>query len=293
MKDLMSQMDMYRKTLDRCTVSDEKTQEILDNIVARKDKAQNKEPDQNKKTIRRYLPVAVAACVALVIVVASIQFSQHGDLPGIVIEGNSQTSANGEVNPSTPSSGDDKNESKPALNGKYHWNNVQSGGDTMMYKDPNAVPREVSFSEFCGILGYDPTPTYIPQGFAVTTQKVSTFYVNPDGSWADYYSFYALGYTKGQNHITIYIAPAGVEVYANNDVPEINNDELQISTFDGFEATLMKNEPSAETIEIFEKNGWELVDLSAVFQIRGVNYYAFTNGDVSADEFLKVLQSLY
>ena len=292
MKDLPDQMNLYRKTLDRCTVSDKKAQNILDGVVARKDKEQNNEPDRKKKPYRRYLQVVIAACAVLVIVAVAVQFSQHGNLLGIVIEGNSQSSASGEVNPSTPSSSDDRSESKPALNGEYHWNDVHSEGDTMMYKDPNAVPREVSFSELCGILGYDPTPTYIPQGFAVTSQKVSTFYVNPDGSWADYYSFFALGYTKGQDDITIYVVPAGVEVYANNDVP-LNNQVFQKSTFDGFEAILMKNNPTPEEIKADQQDGISSLDLSAVFQIRGVNYYAYTRGNVPTEEFLKVLQSLY
>ena len=287
MKDLPDQMNLYRKTLDRCTVSDEKAKNILDGVVARKDNAQNNEPDRKKKSYRRYLQVVIAACAVLVIVAVSVQFSQHGNLFGIVIEGNSHAPASSEAEPSSPSS-----DGKPVLNGEYHWNDVHSEGDTMMYKDPNAVPREVSFSEFCGILGYDPTPTYIPQGFAITSQKVSTFYVNPDGSWADYYSFFALRYTKGQDDITVYIAPAGVEVYANNDVP-LNNQALQKSTFNGFEAILMKNNPTEEEIKADQQDGFSSIDLSAVFQIRSVNYYAFTRGNVPAEEFLKVLQSLY
>lgn len=161
----------------------------------------------------------------------------------------------------------------------------------MMYKDPNAVAREVTFSDFCDILGYDPTPAYIPAGYENTSREACTFYVNPDGSWADYYSFFALGCTKGQDDITIYIAPAGVKVYANNDVP-LNNQELQKSTFDGFEAILMKNNPTPGEIKAFHNAGSSPIDLSAVFQIHGVNYYAFTRGNVSEEEFLKVLQSL-
>lgn len=311
MKGLPNQMNLYRKTLDRCTVSDEKAQEILDEIVARKDKAQNSEPDQNKKTIRRYVSVAAAACVALAIIIAGVQVSQHGGLPGLspvpVVEQSSQSAASEQPKPvessavETPSetSPIDKTEPEtptvvvpPTPNGKFYWNNIRSGGATMMYKDPDAVARQVSFSEFCNILGYDPTPTYIPQGFEVTSQKVSTFYVNPDGSWADYYSFFALGCTKGQDDITIYVAPAGVEVYANNDVP-MDSQELQASTFDGFEATLMKNNPTPEEIEADRQAGISSFDLSAVFQIRGNNYYAYTRGNVPADEFVKVIQSLY
>ena len=311
MKDLSSQMDMYRKTLDRCTVSDEKAQEILDGIVARKNKAQNNEPEQNKKTIRRYVSAAVAACAALAIIIAGVQISRHGSLPGLspvpIVDQSqsSQPAASEQSQPvessalETPSgtSPIDKTESKtPAVvvpstpNGKFYWNDVRSGGDTLMYKDPNATGRDVSFEEFCDSLGYDPRPKYVPQGFEDTTSNKWPFYFNPDGSPTDYYSFYPLVYVKGQDRIVIRISVA--EVYADNDVP-MNNQELQKSSFDGFEAILMKNNPSPAEIRADQSHGEKSLDLSAVFQIHENSYYAYTLGDVPAEEFLKVLQSLY
>lgn len=177
MKDLSSQMDMYRKTLDRCTVSDEKAQEILDGIVARKNKAQNNEPEQNKKTIRRYVSAAVAACAALAIIIAGVQISRHGSLPGLspvpIVDQSqsSQPAASEQSKPvessalETPSgtSPIDKTESKtPAVvvpstpNGKFYWNDVRSGGDTLMYKDPNATGRDVSLKN--SVILLDMTP---------------------------------------------------------------------------------------------------------------------------------------
>lgn len=311
MKDLSSQMDMYRKTLDRCTVSDEKAQEILDGIVARKNKAQNNEPDQNKKTIRRYVSVAVAACAALAIIIAGVQVSRHGSLPGLspvpIVDQSqsSQPAASEQPKPvessalETPSetSPIDKTESAtPTVvvpstpNGKFYWNDVRSGGDTMMYKDPNATGRDVSFEEFCDSLGYDPRPKYVPQGFEDTTSNKALFYFHPDGSPADYYSSYRLFYRNGDNLIEIRVSQA--KVYANNDVP-LHNQALPKSNFEGFEAILMKNNPSPEEIEGYQRAGTKPIDLSAVFQIRGVNYYAYTEGNVPTEEFLKVLQSLY
>lgn len=55
----------------------------------------------------------------------------------------------------------------------------------------------------------------------------------------------------------------------------------------------MKNNPTEEEIKADQQDGFSSLDLSAVFQIRSVNYYAFTRGNVPAEEFLKVLQSLY
>lgn len=159
-----------------------------------------------------------------------------------------------------------------------------------MYKDPNATGRDVSFEEFCDSLGYDPRPKYVPQGFEDTTSNKWLFYFNPDGSPADYYSSYPLVYAKGQDRIVICISVA--EVYADNDVP-MNNQELQKSSFDGFEAILMKNNPSPAEIRVDQSHGEKSLDLSAVFQIHENSYYAYTLGDVPAEEFLKVLQSLY
>ena len=53
----------------------------------------------------------------------------------------------------------------------------------------------------------------------------------------------------------------------------------------------MKNNPTEEEIKADQQDGFSSLDLSAVFQIRSVNYYAFTRGNVPAEEFLKVLQS--
>ena len=159
-----------------------------------------------------------------------------------------------------------------------------------MYKDPNATGRDVSFEEFCDSLGYDPRPKYVPQGFEDTTSNKWSFYFNPDGSPTDYYSFYPLVYAKGQDRIVIRISVS--EVYADNDVP-MNNQELQKSSFDGFEAILMKNNPSPAEIRADQSHGEKSLDLSAVFQIHENSYYAYTLGDVPAEEFLKVLQSLY
>lgn len=335
MKDLSNSMELYRKTLDRCAgmVSDEQAQAILANVTKKAQAKNSAKSKPREKTYRRIVPITVAACVGLAVIITGVQFSQHGGLPGLspVVDESLLTSSGDRAEPGTlppaedesslasssdrsepgtpssvvppawnessPVSSGDKSEPEtpssvapPVSNGKYHWNKVQSGGSLMMYKDPNAVARKVTFSEFCDILGYNPTPAYIPAGYENTSREEYTFYVNPDGSWADYYSFYTLGYTKGQDKISIRISP--VEVYANNDVP-LNNQALQKSTFNGFEATLMKNNLTEGEIKAYKEVGSNPIDLSAVFQIRGVNYYAFTRGDVPAEEFLKVLQSLY
>ncbi len=339
MKDLSNPMELYRKTLDRCTgmVSDEQAQAILANVTKKAQAKNSGKSEPREKSYRRIVPITVAACVALAVIITGVQFSQHGGLPGLspVVDESLLTSSSDGLEPGTPSSvvppaGNESssasssdglepetpssvappagNESSPASssdrsepetpssvvppvsNGKYHWNTVQSGGSLMMYKDPNAVARKVTFSEFCDILGYNPTPAYIPAGYENTSREEYTFYVNPDGSWADYYSFYTFGYTKGQDKILIRISPA--EVYANNDVP-LNNQALQKSTFNGFEATLMKNNLTKDEIKAYKEAGSNPINLSAVFQIRGVNYYAFTRGNVPEEEFLKVLQSLY
>lgn len=314
MKDLSNPMELYRKTLDRCTgmVSDEQAQAILANVTKKAQAKNSGKSEPREKSYRRIVPITVAACVALAVIITGVQFSQHGGLPGLspVVDESLLTSSSDGLEPGTPSSvvppagnesspasSSDRSEPEtpssvvpPVSNGKYHWNTVQSGGSLMMYKDPNAVARKVTFSEFCDILGYNPTPAYIPAGYENTSREEYTFYVNPDGSWADYYSFYTFGYTKGQDKILIRISPA--EVYANNDVP-LNNQALQKSTFNGFEATLMKNNLTKDEIKAYKEAGSNPINLSAVFQIRGVNYYAFTRGNVPEEEFLKVLQSLY
>ena len=314
MKDLSNPMELYRKTLDRCTgmVSDEQAQAILANVTKKAQAKNSGKSEPREKSYRRIVPITVAACVALAVIITGVQFSQHGGLPGLspVVDESLLTSSSDGLEPETPSSvappagnesspasSSDRSEPEtpssvvpPVSNGKYHWNTVQSGGSLMMYKDPNAVARKVTFSEFCDILGYNPTPAYIPAGYENTSREEYTFYVNPDGSWADYYSFYTFGYTKGQDKILIRISPA--EVYANNDVP-LNNQALQKSTFNGFEATLMKNNLTKDEIKAYKEAGSNPINLSAVFQIRGVNYYAFTRGNVPEEEFLKVLQSLY
>lgn len=312
----------YCNAVDACTVDDAKAEEILSNLTAA---PAQKPPEKSKQGIyRRYVTAAVAACAVLAVAAVGVGLFGEGGFPtlppapvGVSSEEAASSATQSapddtsseeasstakpttsdtsrEETPSQPTSATEGTSSvpvPPTPNGEYYWNVVQSGGLTMMYKDPNAVAREVTFSDFCDILGYDPTPTYIPEGYENTSREAYTFYVNPDGSWADHYSFFSLGCSKGQDDISIRIAPTGVEVYANNDVP-LNNQALQKSAFDGFEAILMKNNPTPEEIKAYEDAGRTPIDLSAIFQIRGANYYAYTRGNVDADEFLRVIQSL-
>lgn len=304
MKKQLIDWKTYCNAVDACTVDDAKAQEVLASLTAAPAHKPSEKPKQG--IYRRYMTAAVAACAVLAVVVIGVGLLGEGGFPILSPAGTNSGEASSTEKPTTSDTSREETHSRltaatdsapsvpapPVLNGEYYWNEVHSGTANMMYKDPDAVAREVAFSDFCDILGYDPTPTYIPQGFELTIRKEPfVFYVNPDGSWADYYSFFSLGCSKGQDDISIRIAPAGVEVYANNDVP-LNNQVLQKSTFDGFEAILMKNNPTAGEIKAYKDAGSNPIDLSAIFQIRGVNYYACTRGNVDADEFLRVIQSL-
>lgn len=265
-------LNVYKSSFDRITVSDEKAQSILKNLETCADK---KSP-QNRKLLKFALPIA--ATFVLVAIAAVIPAVHRSNAP-TAVETNTS-----ELNKIF------------SLNGQYNWNEAKTSGiAAMMYKDPNAVHTEVNRAEFNKRIGYDPAPKYVPQGYKrQDSMRKNAFiiFVNPDGSWADYWSFDTMLYENSDgNGICIRVSPAGVKVNADNDVVTFT-EEPKISYFDGFTATLNKIIPYEGEIEADKAEGLLPRQLSARFQINGNDYYVYTRGNVPEEEFLRVIQSL-
>lgn len=269
-------LNVYKSSFDRITVSDEKAQSILKNLETSTDK---KLP-QNHKFLKFALPIAAA--FALVAIAAVIPSVHRSNAPTAVETNKTESSEIQKV---------------PTLNGQYNWNEANTTGiAAMMYKDPKAVYKEVSRDEFNKRIGYDPTPKYIPHGYKTprTSRKDVPIYVNPDGSWADCWSFDELWYkNENGNEIIIRVSPTGVKVYADNDVFSYAfTEEPKISYFDGFTATLSNIIPDEGELEDDKMHGIQPRQFAATFQINGNDYYAYTRGNVPEEEFLRVIQSL-
>lgn len=264
-------LNVYKSSFDRITVGDEKAQSILKNLETCADK---KSP-QNRKLLKFALPIA--ATFVLVAIAAVIPAVNRSNAP-TAVETNTS-----ELNKIF------------SLNGQYNWNEAKTSGiAAMMYKDPEAVYQKVSRDEFNKRIGYDPAPKYVPQGYKTQSESKRDvpIYVNPDGSWANDWSFDELWYkNENGNEIIIRVSPAGVKVNADNDVVTFT-EEPKISYFDGFTATLNKIIPYEGEIEADKAEGLLPRQLSARFQINGNDYYVYTRGNVPEEEFLRVIQSL-
>ena len=291
----------YRRVLDSNTVSDDAHARIFANIKARA--ARRK---VERKNYHQFTLIAVAACAVLTVTIIGLQIFGNGGFPGLI--GIPPTSESGHFSQTTtgktgetaasstasegPTNTPSTSAPPPLINGEYHWNTVAPGPVAMMYKDPDAVAHTVTFEAFCDSLGYDPTPKYIPQGFENKTPKQIPFYINPDGTLADYYSFYEIPFEKGEDLVSIRISRAEVDKHIDSPV---NSREYQKSAFNGFEAVLKKTDLSQLPSDILNSPDFDpsfYFDLSAEFQMNEINYYAYTKGNVSADEFIKVIQSL-
>lgn len=268
-------LNVYKSSFDRITVSDEKAKNILKNLETCADK---KSP-QNRKLLKFALPIAAA--FALVAVAAVIPAVHRSNTPTAVETDKTEQSETRKIS---------------VLNGQYNWNEVKTSGiAAMMYKDPNAVHTEVNRAEFNKRIGYDPAPKYVPQGYKrQDSMRKNAFiiFVNPDGSWADYWSFDTIVYKNSSGDtIIIHVSPSGVTVNADDDVVA-TIEEPKISYLDGFTATLCKIIPYEGEIEADKAEGLLPRQLSARFQINGNDYYAYTRGNVPEEEFLRVIQSL-
>lgn len=256
-------MYTYKQSLDKISVSEEKSQEIIDNITLRLSDSSTKRTNSKK-----YISLCVLTATIIIISVLGIK-SPSNTMNTLPI-----TSENNNTTVQEPIA--------------YNWNKSTAKAEPTMYRDPNCTTQNITFEEFCQDIGYNPKPKYTPKNYKEWIPKESTFYINPDGTLSDYHSYFEFGYENDKNYIGIRISKS--KIYANDDISEEN--VYSETNFGDFNAILKKTDFSEQKERNPNFDSSHLVSFSAKFTHNNINYYVYAKGDVQESEFIKVIQSL-
>lgn len=287
-------MDSYQQALNQYSVSKEKAEAIIQAALAY-------EKPKAEKRIVVQISWAVAACLAIVVAVVGFRQATtptpKEDFPVIYTSGtenntsSSSAQASHEASKSEETTKATNNNTQSSnsiattstqLKNDIVWNDVELAS-AMMYKDPDAEHVTITFANFVELLGYDPTPAYIPAGFKQSPLGDQSVFFNPDGSPTEYYCFYGIGYTAAHGYMGVRVGPVLVD--AHSDVP-MEFDELKTTTINGVVYSFRKN----VTPEKWEES--KTADLMVSFQKKGNYYYVYSQGNVTEDEFLQMVLSL-